>query len=73
MKHEKKFREQEQQQVSETQARQAGAKEFGSVEELLRYDASQTAVPPDVTHRLDRSLQKEPCRPRPWWRRILGS
>jgi hypothetical protein len=71
MKHEKKF-SQEQQQVSETQSRQTTAREFASVEELLRFDAKQTSVPPAIAERLGRALQNESCPPRSWWRRWLG-
>jgi hypothetical protein len=72
MKHEKKF-SQEQQQISETQSQQTTtAREFASVEELLRHDAKQTAVPPAIAERLNRSLQDEPCPPHSWWQRWLG-
>jgi hypothetical protein len=72
MKYEKKFIQREQKQhVSQTQS-QTSAKEFNSVEEMLRFDAKQTVVPTEVAQRLDRSLEKEPCRPRSWWRRLLG-
>jgi hypothetical protein len=71
MKHEKKF-SQEQQQISETQSQQTTEREFASVEELLRFDAKQTSVPPAIAERLGRSLQNEPCPPRSWWRRWLG-
>jgi len=70
MKQQKKFESQEQQQVSETQSQQkTAAREFGSVEELLRYDAKQTNVPPEIAQRLGRSLQNEPRPARSWWRR----
>jgi hypothetical protein len=73
MKHQKKFESQEQHQVSEIQSQQeTSACEFASVEELLRYDAKQTAVPPEIAQRLDRSLQNEPRSPRSWWRRFFG-
>ncbi|HEY1718693.1 MAG TPA: hypothetical protein VGH42_10445 [Verrucomicrobiae bacterium] len=70
MKHEKKFSQE--QQVSETQSRQTTEHEFASVEELLRFDAKQTSVPPAIAERLGRSLQNESCPPRSWWRRWLG-
>jgi hypothetical protein len=73
MKHQKKFESQEQQQASETQSQQkTSAREFASVEELLRYDAKQTTVPPDIAQRLGRSLEKQPRPARSWWRRWLG-
>jgi hypothetical protein len=71
MKHEKKFSSQEQQ-ASETQSRQATAREFASVEELLRFDAGQTAVPPAIAERLGQSVGNEPNPSRPWWRRWLN-
>jgi hypothetical protein len=74
MKHEKKFSSQEQQ-VSETQSRQATeAREFTSVEELLRFDAGQTIVPPAIADRLQKSAaQINPPAARPWWKNLFGS
>jgi hypothetical protein len=73
MKHQKKFESQEQQQASEAQSQQkTSSREFASVEELLRYDARQTPVPPDIAQRLSRSLQDQPRPARSWWRRWLG-
>ena len=45
-------------------------REFASVEELLRFDASQVEPPPAIAERLKESLEKEPLQP--WWRRIFG-
>jgi hypothetical protein len=42
------------------------------VEEVLRYDAKQTNVPPEIAQRLGQSLQNEPRPARSWWRRWLG-
>jgi hypothetical protein len=73
MKHEKKFSSQEQQ-VSETQSRQTTAREFASVEELLRFDAGQTTVPPAIADRLQKSAaQINPPAARPWWKNLFGS
>lgn len=72
MKHEKKFRPAEQ--VSPTQAQSQINKtirEFATPEEMLRFDAKQTTVPPRVAERLSRSLATEPCAARPWWKRWL--
>jgi hypothetical protein len=49
---------------------QAAGKEFSSVEEMLRFDAAQTQVPPQVGLRLQAALEQEEL-PRPWWRRWL--
>lgn len=74
MKHEEKFRQEEQQQVSETQSQSQNhetIREFASPEEMLRFDAKQTNVPSQVAQRLSRSLQNEP-RPLPsWWKRLF--
>jgi hypothetical protein len=48
------------------------AREFGSVEELLRHDALHTPVPPAVAHRLQQSIAQIPPPPRSWWQRFLG-
>jgi hypothetical protein len=62
----------QEQQVSETRARQTTAREFATPEELLRHDASQTEVPPAVATRLNESIQREPKPARSWWRRLTG-
>ena len=49
------------------------AREFGSVEEMLRHDALHTPVPPTIAYRLEQSITQEAPPPRPaWWRRFLG-
>lgn len=73
MKRQTKHTSQEQEQLAETEAQQISPREFASTEELLRHDASQTAVPPAIAERLARSIQKEPKPERSWWRRVLGS
>ena len=59
-------------QAAEHQVQPATAREFGSVEEMLRHDALHTPVPPNVAHRLQESLAQVPPAPRPWWRRWFG-
>jgi predicted nucleic acid-binding protein len=69
MKHEKKFSQHEQQQVSESQTQASQTiREFALPEDVLRFDAKQTAVPANVAQRLSRSLQRLPPPSRPWWR-----
>jgi hypothetical protein len=51
---------------------QSAIAEFASPEEMLRYDASQTDLPPNLAERLRESVQKEP-RPRSWWQRLFGN
>jgi hypothetical protein len=68
MKYEKKFSQQEQQQVSESQTQSNQTiHEFALPEDVLRFDAKQTVVPDRVAERLSRSLQRMPVPARPWW------
>ena len=46
--------------------------EFGSVEEIIRCDASQTQPPETIAERLKESLAREPAPARPWWRWLFG-
>ncbi len=70
MKQKHKLTSQEQQEISETHTQQTAASEFATVEELLRYDAAQTKVPPSIAERLDKSLESEPKPTRSLWRRL---
>lgn len=59
-------------QVTQHQRSQV-AREFSSVEELIRHDSGQTAVPEAVEDRLKQTLAQESVpKPAPWWRRLLG-
>lgn len=71
MKHQSKFSSEEQQQQAEAQTQQTTAREFSSVEEMMRHDASHVIVPPKVGQRLAESIQNVP-RPTSPWRRWLG-
>ena len=52
---------------------QAAAREFSSVEEMLREDAAQTLVPNSVEERLKAAPIELPSESRrPWWKRIIG-
>ena len=74
MKRQTKLTSQEQQQeLSEAKSQQMSAREFAAPEELLRYDAQQTIVPPAVAERLGQSIQQIPNSARSWWRRFVGS
>jgi hypothetical protein len=57
--------EQKQEQKSE-------AKEFSSVEEVLREDSSQTVVPPGIAVRLNESIAKLPKPSGSWWKRLFS-
>jgi len=63
----RKEQDSEQQQSAQGQT----AMEFDSVEELLRYDASQTAPPAAIAERLRGSVRAEPAQKRSWWRRLF--
>ena len=58
--------------LNQEQLVQAGAREFASVEEMLRHDAIHTPVPPAIGRRLEKSTAELPPPPRSWWRRLLG-
>lgn len=50
------------------------AKEFATVEELLRHDANETVVPPEIAIKLDRSIVGKPgSQPKTGWRRFFGN
>ena len=71
MKHESKLTSRGQEQLAEVKAQQTSAREFASVEEVLRHDAGQTAVPPGIAERLARSVQNVPPPERSWWQRVF--
>jgi hypothetical protein len=72
MKQQSKF-SQKQEHVAEQTAHAHAAKEFSNSDELLRFDAAQTAVPPEIAERLKKSAaQIPPPAPRTWWRNLFG-
>ncbi|MFO1475031.1 MAG: hypothetical protein U1F98_00085 [Verrucomicrobiota bacterium] len=55
-----------------TQQSRSSDREFASPEELLRFDAAQTAVPDSIARRLAESTAREPAPPPlPWWKRLF--
>lgn len=46
--------------------------EFATVEEMIRYDVEQTAVPGEIAERLSASIQDEPKPANSWWRRLFS-
>ena len=48
-----------------------GAQDFADSDELLRFDATQTMVPPGVAQRLQHSLGGAPAKS-VWWKKLLG-
>jgi hypothetical protein len=66
-----KFSEQQSGQISHSE--QAGeAREFSTPEDLLRFDAGNTAVPAGILERLAKSAEGLPHPKRPWWARLFG-
>jgi hypothetical protein len=61
--------EHEQQAASE---QRQSAREFSSVEEMLRHDAEQVMVPPHIAARVQQSVALEPKPQRGWWGRLFG-
>ena len=57
---------------TEHQTRQVVVREFATVEEVLRYDAAQTTVPPGIAERLKKSVGDSPGPQTNWWKRLLG-
>jgi hypothetical protein len=45
--------------------------QFSSVEELIRYDAAQTAPSDSLAHRVNHSIASEPKPSTSWWRRLF--
>ena len=73
MKHHTKLTSEEQQQHDAGQKNQSlAARDFASVEELLRHDAAQTIVPPDIALRLQKSAADLPAPKRSWLRKLFG-
>ena len=75
MKQENKLTRKEQEQLAaeQQQTQSPSAREFASVEEMLRHDARHTLVPPTVASRLEESVkQLPPASSRAWWRRFFG-
>jgi hypothetical protein len=73
MKHQSKLsEEQQQQQAAEQQTQQPAAREFATAEELLRYDAAHTTVPPGIARRLQKSAGDLPAPRTNWWRKFFG-
>jgi hypothetical protein len=76
MKHQTKLSQEQQQQSrqvgTEQQAQQQSAREFANAEEMLRYDAAHTTVPPGIAQRLQKSTGDLPGPKMAWWKRLLG-
>jgi hypothetical protein len=49
------------------------AREFATVEELLRLDNELNPVPPEVAERVNASLRAEPRPKKPWYKALFKS
>ncbi len=63
---------QEQELAAAHQSQQPAGTEFATAEELLRFDAAQTAVPPQIADKLKRSAQPAAAPRTSWLKRIFG-
>ena len=72
MKQQTKLSQEQQQQATEHQTQQPAAREFATAEELLRYDAEHTPVPPVIAQRLKKSTGELPGPKTAWWKRLFG-
>ena len=64
-------REHAEQEVAQSTVPQA-AREFASVEDVLRHDAAQTVVPPALTRKIQAAAAILPAPKRAWWRQLFG-
>ena len=72
MKHQSKL-SQEQQHNAAHELRPEAGQEFAGAEELLRFDAAHTMVPPEIEQRLKQSAAGLPPPPkRSWWQNLFG-
>lgn len=71
--HTKLSSQEQEQQTAARQAQEQSVREFTSVEDLLRHDATHTVVPPSIEARLRRSTSDlPPPRGLSWWRRLFN-
>jgi hypothetical protein len=64
----------QQQETTQETTQTSAAREFATPEEMLRHDAAQTVVPPEIKTRLADSVQQEPApnRSPSWWQKLFG-
>ena len=75
MKHQTKLsgeQQQTQQAGTEQKTQAAAAREFAGAEEMLRYDAAHTTVPPEIAERLKKSTADSAGSRPSWWRKFFG-
>ncbi len=72
MKHEARFTNRQENATQQQSGNEA--REFANSDELLRFDAAHTMVPPEITQRLKESSARitPGAPPRPWWKALFG-
>jgi hypothetical protein len=73
MKRQSKLTAREEQNLSEKISQQHAAREFSSVEDMLRHDALHTPVPPNIAFRLRKSIAGLPSSKPGWLKKFFGS
>lgn len=68
------FRQREREEAASRteQRRQAGGREFASVEEALQADCAEHPPPAHLAGRVSEAVQHEPPQPVSWWARWFG-
>jgi hypothetical protein len=74
MKHQSRLESQQQEhlQTASKQETEHSGREYATAEELLREDARQVVVPPEIARRLEVSAAGLPGPKMAWWKRLLG-
>ena len=59
--------------ATESHTRPSAAREFVNADELLRFDAEQTILPPEIAERLKKSADEPPppASRTAWWKRFF--
>ena len=71
MKHQSKLSSEQQSAAAHQEQAKAG-QEFTGAEELLRFDAAQTPVPPEIAERLKRSIAGATPAKTHWFKRLFN-
>jgi hypothetical protein len=58
--------------IAEQQTQSPAAKEFSTADELLRFDAAQTTVPPEIAERLKHSAANIAPSKTGWFKRLFN-
>lgn len=72
MKYHSKLWQDQKKNGQQTAAANSQARDFASPEELLRFDAARTLVPPELGERLKESARHIAPPAQPWWKKWFG-